>query len=143
MIIQVVEGIYRGPRPRCLNDLIDLNIKTILNLEDDMAWVESEQSVSSMYHVNVISLPMSEIKRPSRVDLYKAVHILQDESLHPIYVHCLHGQDRTGYVIAAYRMLVQGWIYEFAYQEAKDNGHKWWFAPYLLFWPKSLKELAK
>jgi protein-tyrosine phosphatase len=68
-------------------------------------------------------------------------NILVQQYAHPIYVHCLHGQDRTGYVIAAYRMLIQGWSFKRAYQEAKDMGHKWWFAPYLLFWPKSLKEL--
>ncbi len=33
------------------------------------------------------------------------------------YVHCEHGQDRTGLIIGAYRVKVEHWTKEQAYQE--------------------------
>ncbi len=41
----------------------------------------------------------------------------------PIYVHCEHGKDRTGLVIALYRMRADGWSQEQAAAEMKEMGH--------------------
>ena len=38
------------------------------------------------------------------------------------YVHCEHGQDRTGLIIGAYRVRVQRWSKSQAYQEMKAHG---------------------
>ena len=37
----------------------------------------------------------------------------------PVYVHCFHGKDRTGFAVAAYR-LNSGWDYDHALKEALD-----------------------
>lgn len=142
MITQVAEGIWRGPRPTACNfqELKKLGVKTILNLEDDMEAVEAER-LRRPFNMRFINVPMSEIKRPMVYDLrLVTTPYLADKSLHPIFVHCKHGQDRTGYVIAAYRMLAQGWTFKQAYQECKDMGHAWYLYWY---WQKSLKELIK
>ena len=34
-----------------------------------------------------------------------------------VYIHCLHGSDRTGFMCAAYRMVVQGWTADEAVEE--------------------------
>ena len=41
----------------------------------------------------------------------------------PLLVHCFHGADRTGVVIAMYRMVVQGWPREKAIAELTDPRH--------------------
>lgn len=48
----------------------------------------------------------------------------------PVLVHCLHGSDRTGVVIAMYRMVVQKWPREKAIEEFADpkyGHHADWF----------------
>ena len=87
----------------------------------------------------MINIPMSEISRPKPADLLKAVKILEDQASHPIYVHCLHGRDRTCFVIAAYKIIHNGWAMEKAYQEAVDNGHNRWFYDLILGWKESLR----
>ena len=41
----------------------------------------------------------------------------------PVYVHCEHGSDRTGLLIALYRVVHQGWTREEANREWVRNGH--------------------
>ncbi|MGH9869497.1 MAG: hypothetical protein ACREAA_15195 [Candidatus Polarisedimenticolia bacterium] len=41
-------------------------------------------------------------------------------------MHCKHGRDRTGVIVAAHRMSHEGWATERAYQEAKGFGLGWW-----------------
>jgi protein tyrosine/serine phosphatase len=89
-----------------------------------------------------INIPMSEIFRPKPSDLLEAVKIMEDERSHPIYIHCLRGRDRTGFVIAAYRIIHQGWDPEKAYQEAVDSGHNRWFYDSILGWKESLRLIA-
>ncbi len=47
-------------------------------------------------------------------------------ALPKIYVHCRHGQDRTGLVIGPQRVLVEGWAPADAYAEMLAHG----FHPY-------------
>lgn len=41
----------------------------------------------------------------------------------PLLVHCFHGSDRTGVVVAMYRMVVQNWPREKAIAELTDPRH--------------------
>lgn len=41
----------------------------------------------------------------------------------PVLVHCFHGADRTGVVVAMYRMVVQDWPRERAIAELTDEAH--------------------
>lgn len=143
MITKVTDRIYRGPRLQDPTILLNYGIQAILNLEDngEKEYVDKEKMWAWENRLRFYHHPMSEIWRPTRWQLIRAVDIMQPPYVAPIYVHCKHGQDRTGYAIAAYRIRIERWTFERAYKEAKDMGHAWWFAPYLLLWPKSLKEL--
>jgi tyrosine-protein phosphatase SIW14 len=48
----------------------------------------------------------------------------------PILVHCKHGSDRTGCILAAYRIVQDGWSKEEAMKEFREGGygfHEKWF----------------
>lgn len=141
MIKKVTEGIYRGARPSD-DDFILLKtfgIKTIIDLENDKDAIGHESHVTRKLGIDFECVEMSEIKRPSVNELIWAVgRICQSEK--PVYVHCLHGCDRTGYAIAAYRILKESWAFEKAWEELIENGHKWLF---YFWWKKSLKELLE
>ena len=48
-----------------------------------------------------------------------------DQQPKPIYVHCRYGQDRTGAMIAVYRMLIEGVSEEDAIAELRRNRGNW------------------
>lgn len=62
-------------------------------------------------------------------DIVAALRVLASAEK-PVLVHCLHGSDRTGVVIAMYRMVVQNWPREEAIKEFTDpvyGYHAGWF----------------
>ncbi len=52
-------------------------------------------------------------------DMVAALQVLVSAEK-PVLVHCFHGSDRTGVVIAMYRMVVQDWTREKAISEFMD-----------------------
>lgn len=41
----------------------------------------------------------------------------------PVLVHCLHGSDRTGFIVAGYRMVMMGWSPQKAVEELRSGGY--------------------
>ena len=54
-------------------------------------------------------------------DIVKALRIIKNRK-GPILIHCWHGSDRTGAVIAMYRLVFQGWSKENAIKEMTEEG---------------------
>ena len=53
---------------------------------------------------------------------------LKDPAGRPVFIHCAEGKDRTGYSIAAYRMVFENWTADDAIHEMFDFGfHAIWF----------------
>jgi protein tyrosine/serine phosphatase len=67
-----------------------------------------------------VPLKMSRDGLIEKID--KIVAIMSDPAMQPVYIHCRHGQDRTGIAVAAYRMKMQGWSLSEAQAEMQDFG---------------------
>ncbi len=48
--------------------------------------------------------------------------VLDDNASRPVYVNCFHGSDRTGLLLAIYRMAREGWSAAKAYKEMRGCG---------------------
>ena len=60
-----------------------------------------------------------------------------------VFVHCRYGDDRTGMMIAAYRMSVEGWTAEEARREMDQYGFKPMVCPSLIPYEKHFPEKVK
>lgn len=60
---------------------------------------------------------------PENEDVVKFLRIATSPALQPVLVHCQHGSDRTGTMIAVYRIIVQGWSREAATLEMTQGGY--------------------
>lgn len=122
---QVLPFIYRGGQPMGKEDfdsLRSLGITRIikLNFEND-----TDESLHGFEVIRCeISLAQQLIQRPRRGEFSKAVTSITPGT----FVHCEHGQDRTGLVIGAYRVWYQNWTKDDAFAEMLANG----FHPMLL-----------
>jgi len=66
---------------------------------------------------------------PVDEDVIKFLRIVTDKSSQPVLVHCAQGSDRTGMMVAIYRIVVQGWSKDDALKEMIQGGygfHTFW-----------------
>ena len=123
---QVNGHIYRGGQPsdEGWTGLAQLGVKTVidLRLEDEHPTQLEAQAVQAagMRYVNI---PMHGVVAPSDEQIAQVLALLDSES--PVFVHCKRGADRTGAVIACYRMAHDRWDNQRAMKEAKSYGMSW------------------
>lgn len=120
---QVDAHVYRGGQPtnEGFHYLAGLGVKTVIDLrEADGRAAAEERSVTSagMKYVNV---PMTGLTPPTEAETAKILAILEDSGAGPVFVHCKRGADRTGAVIASYRISHDGWDNSRALKEAMSH----------------------
>ena len=125
---QVNQKLYRGAQPKRagLKRLAQLGVKTILNLRDDDAMAQREGSEARAAGLQYINLPLSRTGRPTDEQVERALAILNSAKNQPVFVHCRLGADRTGTIIAVYRISHDGWTSERAKAEANRYGMHFW-----------------
>jgi hypothetical protein len=100
-----------------------LGVKTIVDLETSGALREAEAKAAQAAHVSFVSIELPPIiAKPTRQRVEKILKILSDRDSYPLYVHCRHGQDRTGTVVGLYRYFIEGLPPEDALEEMKAYG---------------------
>lgn len=123
----VNDWFFRGGQPE-LDQIIQLKevgIKTIICLRWNSSAIEDEQRKAEELGLRFIYLPLTYWILPKHDEIEKFFNIVDDVSLHPIFLHCKHGADRTGMLTAFYRMAREGWSADRAYAEMHDAGfHK-------------------
>ena len=122
---KVADGLYRGAQPEAQGfpELKKLGVKTIINLRSahsDRGLIHDSGLADDAFVYEEI--PM-QAWHPEQEDVVRFLRIVSDPSRGPIFVHCQHGADRTGLMMAIYRMAVQGWSRQDAIREMRDGGY--------------------
>ena len=117
---QVAESFYRGGQPhqRGYEYLKHLGVKTIINLGDENREAEEVRSLGLRY----VHIPMSPWERVPESKIQMFFQVMRDRDSYPVFVHCKHGTDRTGFMVGLYRVAFQGWSADRAYEEARAHG---------------------
>ena len=124
---KINEWFYRGGQPREdeYGQLVDLGVKTVICLRWNKKIIRREQEIVNEHDLEFVSIPLNYWRPPSQNEIEKFFSVLEDSSRRPVYLHCKHGSDRTGMLTAFYRIRLDGWSFEKAYEEMKNSGfHK-------------------
>jgi tyrosine-protein phosphatase SIW14 len=116
---QVNDHIYRGGQPKGGNyrQLAVLGVKTILDLRGDAEQDSKAESESA--GLRYINLPMKPKRYPQGDTATRFLEIVNNQANWPVYVHCAGGRHRTGAMLAVYRMTMDQWTVDQAYNEMK------------------------
>lgn len=145
-VTQVHTRLLRGYRPRSFADLKEMGVDVVINLQSGFF----EQFTNSLYEresaadfgMEEISFPLSNWSSPNEEQirgLIRAIE-LRRAANKTVYVHCKWGRDRTGYVIAAWEMVVK----KRSYEQALANLHAGGFRRRVYsHWIKTLKRFER
>ncbi len=125
---QVSAGFYRGAEPeaQCLEHLAALGIRTIVNLRNEQDASDREQKDATARGMRYFNVPLSGFGKPEPAEVQKILSIIRTPGNQPVFLHCKRGADRTGAIVAVYRIQDEGWTTERALEEAKSFGLAWW-----------------
>jgi protein tyrosine/serine phosphatase len=138
----VSDNIVRGGRPDVggLQCLKDAGVKVIVNLcgganlvslfrssSSAQACAESpevaeEREEAKRLGLEFVSIPLDVFRTPNEQALQAFVELVRKPDKQPMFIHCLHGRDRTGLMTALYRVHCDGWTAEKAYSEMLECG---------------------
>jgi len=110
---KVSPALWRGAQPteEGFRNLERAGAKTVIDLRHDSDDYE-DFSMLSGTHLKYLRIPMS-LWYPDQAQLVILMNVLErtlkDPDSSPVFLHCSAGKDRTGYSIATYRMVFEGW----------------------------------
>src|SRR5579862_9293675 len=122
---KVDDHVYRGAQPTNsgFKDLAALGIKTVVDLRDIGEHSQAdEQKVVTDLGMRYVSIPMKGMSTPKDDQVAAVQALFNDATNGPVFVHCKRGADRTGMVIAVYRIAHDQWENKKALNEAKSYG---------------------
>ena len=121
---KVSNELYRGAQPdsQGFAELKRIGVKTIINLRVRYSDKKMIKGLGFQYvHIHVNPWHMED------EDVVSFLKVASNPKNQPVFVHCAQGADRTGTMVAMYRIMIQNWKAEDALRELPAFGfHKIW-----------------
>lgn len=121
---QVDGHVYRGAQAtdEGVQYLAKIGVRTVIDLREADERSKEEESVVTAVGMKYVNVPMTGLTPPTDAEITKILGVLEDDSAGPVFVHCKRGADRTGAVIASYRIDHDHWENARALNEAMARG---------------------
>jgi tyrosine-protein phosphatase SIW14 len=126
---KISETLFRGAQPAVtgLEQLKQLGFTTVVNLRGWEGAVSSERKKAEVLGLRFINIPVSGWSPPSDEQVAQFLSLFHEAPGEKIFIHCKYGEDRTGVMIAAYRIAESHWSAKQAMEEMYFFGfHKRW-----------------
>ncbi|HXF06462.1 MAG TPA: protein tyrosine phosphatase family protein [Blastocatellia bacterium] len=127
-LAQVSPFLYRSGQPseEGFKKLAAMGIRTVIDLRGAGKRARKERALVESLGMRYENVPLSNLRRPTDDQIRRIFEVIADPKARPVLVHCRRGEDRTGVVVALYRILYEGWEAEHAYREMRRFGFKWY-----------------
>ena len=123
-IYRVDDHVYRGKQParQDIPSLAASGVRTVLDLRGAMDHQKWEQQAVEAVGMKYVRIGLSGLFAPTDRQIDKILAVLEDPTRGPVFVHCRRGADRSGVVIACYRIVHDHWTNAQAMEEARQQG---------------------
>lgn len=120
----VNDHVYRGgqPAPDGFQQLAAAKVSLVVDLREPSEGTEAERRLVQSLGMQYADVPLPRLSAPSPDQMKRVLSLLVPDDNGRVFVHCWRGKDRTGTVIACYRIQHDGWTPQRALQEASQNG---------------------
>jgi protein tyrosine/serine phosphatase len=121
----VAPGVWRSAKlnPESLKRMKTYGLKTIVNLRLDAEKEPWEDGLAKQLGIQCFHFPISGAQVVPVKTVEAVLSILSDPARQPVLVYCAAGKDRTGMIMAAYRIAHKEWPFRDIYQEMMMYGY--------------------
>jgi protein tyrosine phosphatase (PTP) superfamily phosphohydrolase (DUF442 family) len=125
---RVSEQLSRGAQPDAggFEELKKLGVDIVVNLRhepDEIAW---ERALVQTQGLEYVSIPWRGRNTPDTALIAKFLELLRANPDKQVFVHCQRGAERTGVMVACYRMSAESWTADQALKEMDVFGFRGW-----------------
>ena len=115
----VTPDLYRAAQPTAaaFKEYERFGLKTVINLRAR----HSDRKLLAGTSLKLVEVPINTWDIDDE-DVVAVLRLIRDEPK-PVLVHCQHGADRTGTIIAMHRMVNEGWSRDEALDELIGGGY--------------------
>ncbi len=130
---QVTPTLYRGGQPTSegYRELKQMGIDTVVSFRHEKGENTLERRAVEGLGMRFISLPWHAWDQPGDYEVSQFFTLLGSNPRSKVYVHCQQGRDRTGTMVALYRVAVDHWCPANAVAEMKAYHYHHFFFPQL------------
>jgi tyrosine-protein phosphatase SIW14 len=127
---RVGDVLIRGAQPtrQGFAALKEAGVTTIVNLRQSGRGVQWERRVARSFGFQFVHIPVRGWTPPSDAQVARFLKLFLDPNQR-VFVHCYYGDDRTGVMVATYRMAQQHWAAEDAIKEMYSFGFHYYLYP--------------
>ena len=135
----VTGTLFRGAQPtgNAFADLQKLGVNIVVDFRGEGGEVIAEKKSVESLGMKFVSLPWNGGSIPTRDEILTFFTLLRDNPDKKIFIHCEYGADRTGVMIALFRIAVDHWTPEQAISEMKDFHYHSFMLPHLAKYVKA------
>jgi len=139
---EVTPNLYRGAQPERggLESLAKMGINTVIDVR--LTGADKESADAKKLGMDFVALPWHCLF-PKDDPVARFLRYVREHPDKKVFVHCRYGDDRTGMMIAAYRMAAEGWTAEEARKEMNAFGFHKVVCASLVGYEKSFPERLK
>jgi protein tyrosine/serine phosphatase len=122
----VTSHLYRGGQPeyRGFAELKSLGVDLVVNLRNEADEIVRERALVEAQGMGYVSIPWRGKENPRPQQVAEFLDVLRANVDKVVFVHCERGSERTGVMIACYRMSTEGWTAEQALTEMEAFGFR-------------------
>ena len=130
---RVTDNLYRGGQPSLdgFNSLRALGVGMVVNFREESGETAAEKREVESLGIKYVGIPWSATRRLPTPQVLEFLGLVRANPNTKIFVHCRRGADRTGLMIAAYRITFEHESATQAVTEMHEFHYDWLFLPQL------------
>lgn len=142
---QVAENLYRGGQPTSngFAELKTMGVGVIINFRQEPSETTLEKREVESLGMIYIAMPWNAHDKLSNANVERFLEAIRDHPETKVFVHCKRGADRTGMMVAAYRIAMQHEKVADALSEMYQFHFAGFWHPQLARYVKALPELIE
>jgi tyrosine-protein phosphatase SIW14 len=142
---RVTDNLYRGGQPSSegLKSLHAMGVGIVVDFREKPVEEAAEKRQVESLGMKSIDIPWSANHGPSSAQIVEFLDLVRANPDTKIYVHCRRGADRTGVMIASYRIAVEHMSVADALSEMHRYHYDWLFRSQLKRYIESLPGLLQ